>query len=615
MKQIYLIAVLFMGTLLSFGQAPLRVEPLNWWVGMKNPNVQILIRGNELKGSTITSMKSKLKIVQVHSADSPNYLFVDVKIAADAQPGIYPLIIKKNNQQTQVINYELEKRKVNSAQRIGFSNADVMYLIAPDRFANGDLTNDSAPQMREPNPARSEMYGRHGGDLKGIIDHLDYLQKMGFTAIWNMPVQENDVAKESYHGYSITNHYQIDPRFGTNEMYRQLGEEAKKKGIKLIMDVVLNHCGDGHWWMKDKPFNDWINFEGKFVSTSHRRETAQDPHASNFDKKLQTDGWFVPTMPDLNTQNPFLGTYLIQNAIWWIEYASLGGIRIDTWPYSTKEYGVKWAKSVLNEYPNFNLVGEEWSSNPIMTSYYQKGKVNRNGFVPMLPSLMDFPLQSGISEGMRGNDKDWGQGLNKIYEVLSNDLIYPNPNNLVIFGDNHDMSRFYTQVKHDVNLLKMGMTLLLTTRGIPQIFYGTEVLMSNPNSNEHGEIRSDFYGGWPNDKKDAVSGLGLTDAEKDVQAFFKKLLNWRKHNSVVHSGKLMHFGPIDGIYAYFRYNKKGKVMVVLNKNDQSKQVDLHRFEEILPKVAYAKNVLTDQSMVLGDYLDIPAKTALIFEIK
>jgi glycosidase len=357
--------------------------------------------------------------------------------------------------------------------------------------------------------------------------------------------------------------------------------------------------------------------EGKFVSTSHRRESTQDPHASAFDKKLETEGWFVPTMPDLNTRNPFLGTYLIQNAIWWIEYASLGGLRIDTWPYSGKEYSAAWAKAIMTEYPNFNLVGEEWTSNPIITAYYQKGQKNRDGFVGELPSLMDFPLQNAVSEAMRGNDKDWGQGLNKVYEALANDLVYANPGNLVIFGDNHDMSRFYTQMKHDVDLLKMGMTILLTTRGIPQIYYGTEVLMANPNSSEHGEIRGDMVGGWAGDAKSAFTGQGLSTAEKDAQAFFKKILNWRKSNEVIHKGKLMHFGPVDGVYVYFRYSAKGKVMVIVNKNASAVDLSLDRFAEILPSGAHVRDVLssTPSTFVLGKTLQVPAKKAWVLEVE
>jgi glycosidase len=607
--------IIFLLVSISLPAQDLRVEPLSWWTGMKNPHFQLMVHGKDLKGSEVASKKPGLKIVKVHSADSPNYLFIDCEITKNTPAGSYPIDIKKGGKVIHHIDYVLKARDKNSANRPSYTTKDVIYLITPDRFANGDPRNDAAPGFREPNPARKEMYGRHGGDIKGIADRLDYLHDMGFTAIWNLPVLTNDQAKESYHGYAVTDHYAIDPRFGTNEDYKNLAINAREKGIKLIMDVVLNHCGDGHWWMKDFPFKDWINFDGKFVSTTHRRETVQDPHVSKYDAKMQSEGWFVPAMPDLNQNNPFMATYLIQNTIWWIEYAHLGGIRIDTYPYSEKHFAAKWSDAVLAEYPNLNLVGEEWSSNPIITSYWQKGKVNRDGFKSSLPALMDFPLQNALTDAMNENDQDWGKGLNKIYSVLSNDLVYANPDNLVVFGDNHDMSRFYTQVKHDQALFRMGITFLMTTRGIPQIFYGTENLMSNPNSGEHGEIRGDFYGGWPGDMKDAVTQRGFTADEKSTQDFFKKLLNWRKNNPVIHEGKLLHFGPENGVYVYFRYTNSGKVMVVLNKNTQEKVLDVARYAEMIKPGATMKEVLTDNQFTLGNQISIAGKTAMILEVK
>jgi glycosidase len=600
---------------ISLHAQDLRIEPLNWWVGMKNTKLQLLVHGKDLKGSEVISKKPGLKIVKVNQADSPNYLFIDCEVAKNAQVGTYPIELIKGNKVIHHIDYSLLAREKNSANRPSYTTKDVIYLITPDRFANGDSSNDAAPGFRQPNPARNEMYGRHGGDLKGITDRLGYIHDMGFTAIWNLPVQTNDQAKESYHGYAITNHYQIDPRFGTNADYKNLALKAEEKGIKIIMDVILNHCGDGHWWMKDFPFKDWINFDGKFVSTTHRRETVQDPHVSKYDAKMQTEGWFVPAMPDLNQNNPFMATYLIQNTIWWIEYAHLGGIRIDTYPYSEKHFAAKWSDAVLAEYPNFNLVGEEWSSNPIITSYWQRGKVNRDGFKSSLPALMDFPLQNALTDAMNENDQDWGKGLNKIYSVLSSDLLYANPDNLVVFGDNHDMSRFYTQVKHDQALFRMGIAFLMTTRGIPQIFYGTENLMSNPNSSEHGEIRGDFYGGWPGDAKDAVTQRGFTADEISTQDYFKKLLNWRKNNAVIHDGKLLHFGPENGVYVYFRYTNTGKVMVVLNKNAQEKVLDVARYAEMIQPGVTVKEILTDKSYTLGNQMTVAGKSATILEIK
>lgn len=618
MKKLLLLSLLGLLSFITFAQE-VKVEPMNWWVGMKNPNLQLLIRGENLKGSQVTSAKKGLEIIKVTNADSPNYLFVDVKIASNAQAGVYPIQIKKEGKVYKTIHYSLEAREKGSANRSSYSNKDVIYLITPDRFANGDPSNDQVSGMSDMSLNRNALYDRHGGDLRGIINHLDYIKDMGFTAVWNMPVMENNQKLESYHGYGITDHYKIDPRFGTNEDYKELGKKLRDQGMYLVQDIVLNHCGDGHWWMKDMPFKDWINYGGKFVSTTHRRETVQDPHVSQYDAKLQTEGWFVPAMPDLNQKNPFMQKYIIQNTIWWIEYAHLGGLRIDTYPYSTKQFATQWSDAILAEYPNLNMVGEEWSSNPIITSYWQRGKVNRDGYKSSLPALMDFPLQNAISEAMNENDKEWGKGLNKIYSVISNDLVYPNPDNLVVFGDNHDMSRIFTQVKHDPALLKMAMTYIFTTRGIPQVFYGTEIQMSNPKSSEHGEIRSDFPGGWNGDTKDAFKGVNLSSEEKSMQVFFKKILQWRKGSDAIHHGKLVHFGPENagpgnGIYVYFRYTDKSKVMVVLNKNAESRTLDLTHYREILPENSKAFNVIDDSNLVLGNALQVPAKASLIFEI-
>ncbi len=619
MKKSVLFLLIFTISLISKAQS-LKVEPMNWWVGMKNPNLQLLIKGNDITGSQVISTRKGLEVKKVSNGDSPNYLFVDLLIASTATAGVYPLQLKKNGKVIETISYRLEAREKGSANRSSYSSKDVIYLITPDRFANGNESNDQVAGMSDMSLNRNALYDRHGGDLRGILNHVDYIKNMGFTAVWNMPVMENNQKLESYHGYGITDHYKIDPRFGSNEEYRELGKKLKENGMYLIQDIVLNHCGDGHWWMKDMPFKDWINFGGKFVSTTHRRETVQDPHVSKYDTKLQTEGWFVPAMPDLNQNNPYMQKYIIQNTIWWIEYAHLGGLRIDTYPYSTKQFATQWSDAILAEYPNLNLVGEEWSTNPIITSYWQKGKVNRDGYHSSLPALMDFPLQNAISEAMNENDKEWGKGLNKIYSVISNDLVYPNPDNLVVFGDNHDMSRIFTQVKHDTALLKMAMTYILTTRGIPQVFYGTEIAMSNPKSSEHGEIRGDFPGGWKSDAKDAFNGKDLTVSEKSIQDFFRKILNWRKSADAIHHGKLLHFGPENsgsgnGVYVYFRYTDKSKVMVILNKNSEAREIDLTHYREILPENAKAANVLEGTQLTLGNALRLPAKSAQIFEIR
>lgn len=609
---IYLLFLLLSFT--AFSQEKfIQIEPMNWWVGMKNPNLQLVLRGENLKGAQVKSAKAGLKVLKIHNAESPNYLFVDVYIDKSAKSGLYPLQIMRDGKTLATINYSLNARVSGSQNRESFTSKDVIYLITPDRFANGDKTNDVFPAMLEKDVDRSQLFARHGGDIQGIIDRLDYIKKMGYTAIWSMPLLENDQKVQSYHGYSITNHYKMDPRFGTNEKFKELCTEANKRGIKIISDIVLNHIGSGHYWMKDMPFKDWINYGTEFVSTNHRREIHQDPHRSLADKKGLVDGWFVPSMPDINQNNPYLATYIIQNTIWWIEYAGLGGLRIDTYPYSEKSFSNAWTSAISKEYPKFNMVGEEWSLNPIIPSYWQKGKINRDGFQSGLPSVMDFPLQNAIYEGLT-EPESWNQGLLKIYSVLANDLVYPNPNNLVIFLDNHDMSRFFTQVKEDNDLFKIGLSLICTMRGIPQIYYGTEINFANPKSNEHGEIRGDFLGGWPSDVKDAVTGNQLSVNEKSTQDFLAKLLNWRKGNEAVTQGKLMHFAPTDGIYTYFRYTDKSKVMVIVNKNIHESQVNPRLYKEILPSNAKLKNVISGQISNLGEYIKVSPKSALIVEV-
>jgi glycosidase len=506
----------------------------------------------------------------------------------------------------------LKARENGSSQRVGFNTADVMYLIMPDRFANGDPSNDSKPEMPEKSN-RQDPNGRHGGDLKGIQDHLDYIKDNGYTAIWVNPVLENNMPNYSYHGYSTTDFYKVDPRYGTNQEYRELNNELDKRGMKLIMDMIFNHCGSEHWWMDDLPMADWINNYPEYKITTHRRTVNQDPYASEADRKAMVDGWFVPTMPDLNQRNQFMEKYLIQNSIWWIEYVGLEGIRQDTWPYPDKNMMATWTKQVLNEYPNFNIVGEEWTMNPAIVSYWQKGKINSDGYKCYLPSLMDFPLQNAVSEGLR-NQKNPNDGLLKIYESVANDFLYPDAANLVIFPDNHDMSRFYVQVGEDVNLLKMGVALFLTMRGIPQIYYGTEILMRHEGG-EHGNIRADFPGGWQGDKANALTGEGLTDQQKEMQKYVSTIQNWRKNKTVVHNGKLMHFVPENGIYVYFRYNNDEVVMVMLNKNETEKKVDTKRFSEITNGYQKGMEIIASKEISNISEIIIPAKTAMIIELQ
>ncbi len=564
MGKYILIVVILLLNLNLFPQKVERIEPMFWWAGMKSAELQLMVYGENISATDVSFSYPGIELVSVAKVKNPNYLFIDLKLAENVKPGEFEIQFSKSSKVVATYTYELKAREKGSASRTGFNGSDVIYLITPDRFVNGNPDNDWVEGMKE-KPDRNDKNGRHGGDIQGIINSLDYLQKMGFTAVWLNPVLENNMTQVSYHGYSTTDFYKVDPRYGTNEEYRELNDELDKRGMKLIMDMIFNHCGSEHWWMNDIPMEDWINNYPDYKITSHRRTVNQDPHASEADRSAMVDGWFVPTMPDMNQRNPFMAKYLIQNSIWWIEFVGLEGIRQDTWPYPDKDMMADWTKQVLYEYPNFNVVGEEWAMNPAIVSYWQKGKVNADGYECYLPSLMDFPLQNAVSSGLR-NKENWDGGLIQIYESLANDFLYPDADNLVIFPDNHDMSRFYVQVGEDVDLLKMGVALFLTMRGIPQIYYGTEVLMLHEGG-EHGNIRADFPGGWEGDKTNALSGEGLEAKQKEMQDYVSKIQNWRKNKTVIHTGRLMHFAPQDGVYTYFRYNDNETVMVVLNKNE------------------------------------------------
>lgn len=591
-----------------------RVEPAFWWAGMQNPNLQLLAYGKQISDLRPVINYPGVRLIQTVSVENPNYLFLDLDLKG-AKPGTFEIQFQEKGKTRLVYTYRLLERQQESAQRKGFSPADVMYLITPDRFANGDPSNDAVEGMRE-RPNRSFKGGRHGGDITGIINHLDYISDMGFTAVWLNPLLENNMQEYSYHGYSITDYYKVDPRFGSNALYLEMIHKAHEKGIKVIMDMILNHCGSEHWWMKDLPTKDWINFGGQFVPTNHRRETIQDPYASAYDHKRNSDGWFVETMPDLNQRNPLLATYLIQNTIWWIEYANLDGIRMDTYPYPDIQFMADWNEAVLNEYPYFNVVGEEWTGNPAQVSFWQSGKVNPNGYSSKLPSLMDFPLQEAVRDAMLQSENGWESGLVRIYRMLASDYLYPNPRNLVVFPDNHDMDRFFTAVQQNLNWFKQGLVLLLTTRGTPQLYYGTEILMTNTPSGDHGIIRTDFPGGWQGDPINGFTGKGLPEPARETQQWIRKLLQWRKTASVVHHGKMLHFVPEQSTYVTFRFDDSTKLMVILNKNEKPYSLKLDRFEEILQGATQGKDVLKGTLYALRTgVLDLPPGEALILEIE
>lgn len=588
-----------------------RVEPPNWWAGMKDNELELMVYGPAIAWLEPAISNKMVTIKKVTRVSNPNYLFVLLELDPATTPMSFKIYFEKDgvNQVSHI--YQILAREPGSADRKGFDNSDVIYLVTPDRFANGNPENDNLPGYLEI-ANRSDKDGRHGGDLKGIMDHIDYIQDMGFTALWLNPVLENNMPRTSYHGYAITDYYKVDPRYGTNEDYVRLSKLLKERGIKLIMDMVENHCGLEHWWMKDLPSDDWINFGGKFTGTNHRRSTVQDLHVSPSDKALFQDGWFVRSMPDLNQKNPLMARYLIQNSIWWIEYAGLSGIRQDTYSYPDRDFMARWSCALMEEYPFFNIVGEEWSDNPAIVAYWQKGKDNPDGYASCLPGLMDFPLQSVLARGLTEGEIYYKDGLIRMYEMLANDFIYSDPDNLVIFPDNHDMSRFFTQVNEDYDLFRMGIAYILTMRGIPQLFYGTEILMKNPGTDAHGVIRSDFPGGWGSDTINAFTGSGLSSLQLEAKQFLKTLLNWRKTKTCLHDGKLIHYSPENGTYVYFRFNDQEKVMVAINKNDREIILDGNRFTEMTGGAGTMKDILSGENFDTGR-VNLPARSVRIFE--
>ena len=604
-----------------------RVEPPNWWVGFKNPRLQLLVKHPNISGKTPEIHYPGVTIEGVHKGDSNNYLFIDLNIAQSAKAGTFHIVFKQDHQPDLIHTYELKSRDKDSETYIGFDSSDAIYLITPDRFSNGNYDNDTIEGFKEKTVNREDYQARHGGDLQGIINHIDYIYNLGFTAIWPCSLLTNDMPQTSYHGYAITDYYQIDPRFGTLEDYIKLSNTMSKKGMKLIMDQVVNHCGLEHWWMQDLPFKDWINHQEHFEKnrtnwdtserfiTNHRRTTNQDLYASKVDKEGMSVGWFVSVMPDLNQRNPFLATYTIQNSIWWIETARLSGIRQDTYAYPDKGFMSTWAGAIMHEYPNFSIVGEEWSLNPLIVGYWQDGARNRDGYKSNLKSIMDFPMQRFIVEALN-EDEEWDRGLVKLYEGLANDFYYANPKNLMVFADNHDMSRIFTQLHGDADKTKMALSCVLTLPRIPQIYYGTEILMNDfDKPGDHGLIRSDFSGGWLGDAVNAFTGESLTDAQKNMQSYLKKILNYRKHSAAIHNGKTRHFAPQDGVYVLFRIDAEETVVHIMNKNDNTLELDLARFKEVELNQKPLTNIITGAVVVWNTTLELNGKGSILLTTK
>ncbi len=619
MKSITLLLSIFFNIFMISAQTIQKVEPPNWWVGMNNPKLQLMVYGQNIAHKNIDIPDKNIVIDSISKADNPNYIFLNLDLSNIKKAQKFDIHFK-GSPKNLIYTYELKQRSNNSENRIGFNSSDVIYLITPDRFANGNPKNDIHLEMKEKTIDRKHDYARHGGDIDGIINHLDYIHNMGFTAIWPTPMLTNDMHESSYHGYAMTDFYQVDPRFGTLNEYMDLSKKAKEKGIKLIIDQVANHCGSEHWWMKDLPFDDWINYQKEIESksltiTNHRRTSNQDMYASQYDKDLMSKGWFVSAMPDLNQQNPFMAKYIIQNSIWWIETLDLGGIRQDTYPYSDKTFMSNWAGAIMYEYPKFSIVGEEWSYNPLLVGYWQKGSNNKDGYESNLRSTMDFPMQKAIVEGLN-EEESWDTGLVKMYEGLANDFAYTKPNDILAFLDNHDKDRVFTEFNKDIILTKMALSYLLMLPRIPQIYYGTEILLENSKKpGDHGLIRSEFPGGWKGDKVNGFTGKGLTKDQNEIQYFLQKILNYRKSSEAIHNGKTIHFSPIDGIYVLFRTIKDEVVVLIINKNKSAINLDLNRFKEIGIDGKKLKNIVSEEELIWEKQINLNFKGAVLLTTK
>ena len=604
-----------------------RVEPTNWWVNFKDTSLQLLVKENNIGNSKPSLSYDGVSIEKVHKAKSQNYLFIDLNIDKNTKAGKFDIIFTFDDDTKKTHTYELKERQKSAEDYKGFDSSDAIYLITPDRFANGDETNDINQKLKETTIDRTDGYKRHGGDLQGITNHIEYIADLGFTTIWPTPVLTNDMPNGSYHGYAITDYYQVDPRFGTLEDYKNLADKLREKDMKLIMDQVANHCGLEHWWMKDLPFEDWINNQKNYednidvwgneknIGSNHRRTTNQDSYAAESDRKGNNEGWFVSGMPDLNQRNPFMATYIIQNSIWWIETLGLGGIRQDTYPYPDKKFMANWAGAIMNEYPNFAIVGEEWSYNPLLVGYWQKGAKNKDGYESNLKSTMDFPMQKAIVEGIK-EEETWGTGLVKLYEGLANDFHYTTPKDMMIFLDNHDERRVFTALNEDATNTKMGLSYTLMLPRIPQIYYGTEILMDDTaNPGDHGLIRTDFPGGFKDDNINAFTGLGLTSEKREMQNFVSKVLNYRKKSEAIHEGKTIHFAPFMGTYFLFRIKDDETVVHIINKNEEPITIDLKRYAEVGLEGKSLKNIISGDEFVWGNEIELMEKGSIILTTK
>lgn len=599
MKNLFLSILLFATTLSVNAFDVDRIDPPFWWTGMKDSTLQLQIHGDNVKNADFSVNYPGVTVDSVVRLDgSSNWQYVYLNISPETKPGVMTLSWKEGKESIKK-EFELKARKAQKGAK-GFSSSDVLYLIMPDRFADGNPDNNVVSTMNYPAEVdRSNPNVRHGGDLKGIMDHIDYLDSLGITAVWVNPVLENDMRGGSYHGYATTDYYAIDPRFGSNEEYVQLIDSLHNRDIKMVMDMIFNHSGFSHPWINDLPASDWLNLQDNYQQTNYRLSTINDPYVSNYDKALTTDGWFVYGMPDLNQNNPHLMKYLTQNSIWWIEESQIDGIRMDTYAYADKDRMGEWIEAVMLEYPEFNIVGECWLGDVVGVAKWQSGSPLSQGYDTKLQTVMDFPLMV-LSENLAPftAETDPWNGLNKIYDHLALDFVYADPNKVLRFLDNHDTDRV---IKEDIDSLgawKQAITLLLTIPGIPQLYYGTELLMSGTRQGGDGMIRQDMPGGFPGDTVSVFTKEGRNSLQNEAFDYIAGINKWRKGNSALKDGNFKHFMPTNGIYLYERDNGEDSFIVVMNGKDEVNEVQMDRYKETIPVGKEYKDVLTEETIIL-----------------
>ncbi len=553
-----------------------RMEPPNWWIGMTDSVVEVLIYDKNIKGSSVQLEYSGVKKIAVHEVENPNYLFIELQIDPSAKPGNIPIQLTKAGK-SKIYKYPILEKDALGGQFHGLNTQDIIYLIMPDRFANGDDKNDSYRDMQQKGIDRRKMYFRHGGDLQGIMDKLDYLDTLGITALWLNPVQENNQPYESYHGYAVTDLYNIDKRLGSNDLYKELVKRCHEKGIKVVMDIIHNHVGDQHWFIKDLPDRNWIHQHDTFIKTSYRDQVYMDPYVSTGDFNRMNTGWFDRHMPDLNQQHPRLARYLIQNNIWWIAYADLDAYRIDTYAYPDRSFMANWAKKVNEAFPKVSLFAETWVHGSPNQAFFTQQNNMRGKQNNYMPAVTDFQMYYAITEALN-QEQGWTSGAARMYHTMSHDFLYEDAYRNVVFLDNHDVSRIYSVLGENKDKLKSALSWMMTTRGIPQLYYGTEILLKN-HADPDGKVRQDFPGGWPADGIDKFQRAGRTVEEEEIFRFTQSLIKMRKSHPALGSGKLIHYIPENGVYIYIRYDESERIVIIMNTHGKEQNVATSRFSE------------------------------------